>query len=218
MDRKNIKQSRHFFLILILALILFVPLFTLQGIGNFDFWWWMSVNLLILVTLGILTDKSLQAEIRKDVQSKVIQKILLGLLSAAILYGIFYAGNFIVRWMFDFAGENISNVYGFKGDAGTLKIGLLMLFIIGPGEELLWRGYFQGVLSSATGKYTGFIMAVLLYTLIHVATGNLILILAALAGGIFWGWMYLKYNSLLMNIVSHVAWDILIFLLLPLNG
>lgn len=217
MNRKNIKQSRNFFIILLLGLIFFIPLFTFRGLGSFDFWWWMSANLIILVTFGISTDKSLQVELKKDIQSKKTRKILLGLLSAAVLYGVFYAGNSIVRWLFDFAGENISNVYGFKGDAGSLRIGLLMLFIIGPGEELLWRGYFQGAFAASYGKYTGFVMSVILYTIIHLATGNTILILAALTGGIFWGWMYMRYKSMLINIVSHIAWDILIFLLLPLN-
>ncbi|MFO8235043.1 MAG: type II CAAX endopeptidase family protein [Bacteroidales bacterium] len=217
MDRKNIKQNNRFFVILFLALIIFVPLFTIQSIEGFDFWWWMSANLFLLVALIVGTDKSFQKEFKKDIQEGITKKILLGLLSAAILYAIFYIGNFVVRWMFDFAGENINNVYGFKGGAGALRIGLLMLFVIGPGEELLWRGYFQGAFAGTFGKYRGFVMGVILYTIIHLATGNTILILAALTGGIFWGWMYMRYKSMLMNIVSHITWDILIFLLLPLH-
>jgi len=218
MKRKNIQQNRFFYVLVILALAMFMPLFVYRAIGAFDFWWWMSANLVVLVTLGFVTDQSFQQELVRDIKANTGRKILFGILSAAFLYGVFYVGNFTVRWLFDFAGKDISSVYGFKGNAEALRVGLLMLFVIGPGEELLWRGYFQGVLSKSIGKHQGFLVAVLFYTLIHVATGNLILILAALVGGIFWGWMYLKYNSLLMNIISHVVWDIVIFLLLPLNG
>jgi hypothetical protein len=218
MTRKGIYKNRIFSLVVILALLLFIPLFVLRGIGAFDFWWWMSGNLVLLVTLVIATDKNYQNELIGDVKHKSAQKILFGFISAALLYGVFYIGNGLSRWMFDFAGRDISHVYDFKGDAEALRIGLLMLFIIGPGEELLWRGYIQGVLSKSYGKITGFLLGVFLYTLIHVATGNLILILAALVGGLFWGWMYLKYNSMLMNMVSHIVWDIAIFLLFPLAG
>jgi membrane protease YdiL (CAAX protease family) len=218
MNRKGIKQNKQFFLILILAVIMFMPMFVIRAIGNFDFWWWMSSNLIILVGLSFALDKTCQQEFISDLRSQIPRKILYGLLSAAVLYGVFYAGNSIVRWMFDFAGRDISNVYGFKGSADAMRIGLLMLLIIGPGEELLWRGYVQGTLSASLGKQKGFIIGVLIYTLIHIATGNFILIMAALVGGLFWGWMYMKYNSLLMNIVSHIVWDIVIFLLFPLNG
>lgn len=218
MTRRGIYKNRIFILVVILALMLFIPLFILRGIGAFDFWWWMSGNLVLLVTIVIATDKTYQNELAGDFKSHLFRKALLGIVSAVVLYGVFFIGNGLSRWMFDFAGRNISYVYGFKGDAEALRIGLLMLFIIGPGEELLWRGYIQGVLSKSLGKVTGFLLGVFLYTLIHVATGNLILILAALVGGLFWGWMYLKYNSMLMNIASHIVWDIAIFLVFPLNG
>jgi hypothetical protein len=218
MARRGFQNNPLFFITVILALVLFTPLFVLRGIGAFDFWWWMSTNLVILVTLTLTRDSSFRKELTVDITSQKGKKVLFGLISAFLLYLVFYAGNSIVRWMFDFAGRDISNVYGFKGDAGAWRVGLLMLFIIGPGEELLWRGYLQGTLASTLGKYKGYLFGVFLYTLIHVATGNLILIAAALVGGLFWGWMYMKYNSLLMNMVSHIVWDIGIFLLLPLNG
>ena len=218
MYRKGLKRNRFFIFMISLSLILFIPLFVIREIDGFDFWWWMSSNLVFLVLLGYTFDRSFQKELNHDLRSKIIKKTGAGILSAAVLYGIFYVGNVLVRYLFDFAGEDISNVYGFKGQAEEIRIGLLMLFIIGPGEELLWRGYIQGTFSAALGKYKGYILGVILYTLIHVATGNLILIAAALVGGLFWGWMYMKYNSLLMNMVSHIAWDIVIFLVFPLNG
>ncbi len=218
MQRKGVRNNPAFYIILILALTAFIPLFVYRGFGNFDFWWWMSANLLVLVSLGYFTDGSFRKELAKDFSKETPKKLLFGIISAVILYGVFFVGNHLVRWLFDFAGKDISNVYGFKGNAETIRIGLLMLFIIGPGEELLWRGYLQGVLAKSMGKYRGYLLAVAFYTLIHVATGNFILIMAALVGGLFWGWMYFRYQSILMNIVSHIIWDIAIFLVIPLNG
>ena len=138
-------------------------------------------------------------------------------MSAVLLYLLFFIGNYLSRRWFNFAGSGIEGVYNFKGNAAGFRIALLMLLVIGPGEELFWRGYLQRKLSLKTGKWVGLLLALILYTSVHIFTGNIILVLAAFICGLFWGWMYLKYNSMVINIVSHTVWDIVVFLLLPFN-
>jgi membrane protease YdiL (CAAX protease family) len=41
------------------------------------------------------------------------------------------------------------------------------------------------------------------------------LILAAAVCGVFWGGLYLRFRSPLLNIVSHTLWDLLVFVILP---
>jgi membrane protease YdiL (CAAX protease family) len=43
------------------------------------------------------------------------------------------------------------------------------------------------------------------------------LILAALIAGLFWGFMYYRYRSLLANVVSHTVWDVAVFLVFPFS-
>jgi membrane protease YdiL (CAAX protease family) len=105
-----------------------------------------------------------------------------------------------------------------KQDAAPIRIGLLMLLVIGPGEELFWRGYLQRRLGLKYGKMTGFILATALYTAVHIATGNMVLVLAAFICGVFWGWLYMRYKSMIINVVSHTVWDIGVFLLLPFSS
>ncbi|HNQ83389.1 MAG TPA: CPBP family intramembrane metalloprotease [Bacteroidales bacterium] len=146
-----------------------------------------------------------------------MKKIMIGLISAMVLYFVFFLGNYFSRLWFDFAGPGIENVYKFKGDAAGIRIAILMLLIIGPGEELFWRGYLQRKFSKKYGKWTGLIIALILYTGVHIFTGNFMLIMAAFICGLFWAWMYLKYESMLINVISHTAWDIVVFLLLPFH-
>jgi len=54
-----------------------------------------------------------------------------------------------------------------------------------------------------------------LYALVHVGSGNPMLVLAAAACGFFWGWLYMKTGSALLVIVSHTVWDIAVFLIVP---
>jgi len=212
------KATNDLYTIGFIGLLIFVPLFVFRNLGILDFWWWMSLNLILVVSLSLLRDRSFRKELVLDGSSQKGRKILWGVVSAVVLYLVFFIGNWLVREVFQFAPENIRNVYGFKGSASALRIALLMLLFIGPGEELFWRGFIQGNLAGLMGKTNGFLLAVLFYTLIHLATGNLILILAALAGGIFWGWLYMRYQSMLLNMVSHIVWDISVFLLFPFVG
>jgi len=202
--------------VLVLALILFIPLFATRGVGPLDFWWWIAGNIVLLLAVVQVVDGQWRRRLTADARDHPGRKIVLGLLSAAALYLVFWLGNQFTRAMFARAGGDISAVYAFKEQAPTLRILLLMVFIIGPGEELFWRGFLQHRLETAYSGPIGWLIATGLYTVVHVASGNPILVLAAGVCGLFWGWFYLRYRSMLLNVLSHTVWDIAIFLLLPL--
>jgi membrane protease YdiL (CAAX protease family) len=204
-------------LITVLAALMFSPLFVFRRVGPVDFWWWMSINLAVLLTIAMVTDREYYYILAKDFTTDIWKKLGTGLLSALILYLVFYLGNYLSRLWFDFASPGIDNVYKFKGDAAGIRIAVLMLLVIGPGEELFWRGFLQRKFSKQYGKWAGLIIALVLYTGVHIFTGNIMLILAAFICGLFWAWMYLKYESMLINVVSHTVWDIVVFLVLPFS-
>lgn len=210
-------NNRNLFLIIALASILFIPLFTFRAIGAFDFWYWMSSNLIIMISLSLFLDKNYRSFLQNDFRNRVMKKVSLGILSAILLYFVFYFGNIITRYLFDFAGQGIEKVYGFKGNATPIRIVLLMVLFIGPGEEIFWRGVLQRNLENRLGKWGGFLLGTLIYTGVHVFTGNIMLIVAALVAGLFWGYMFMRYRSMLMNVVSHTIWDITVFVLVPFN-
>ena len=204
--------------ITLFAVALFTIMFVFKQTGGFDFWYWMSSNLLILLTLVFILDGNNKKEIIRDVRENPFKKIFLGLIAALALFVVFYIGNILIRLIFERAGEGIQNVYSFKQEAAPWRIGLLMLLIIGPGEELFWRGYLQRRMGMKIGKMAGFLGATFLYTAVHIATGNVVLVLAALICGLFWGWLYMKYRSMIINVVSHTVWDVGVFILLPFTA
>jgi len=206
------------FAITALAVLMFSPMFVLRQVGPIDFWWWMTINLSVLLLISFVTDREYPYLLLKDLTKNTWKKIGIGLLSAFVLYLVFFIGNYLSRKWFNFASPGIEGVYNFKGDAAGIRIAILMLLVIGPGEELFWRGYLQRKFSQKTGKWAGLFIALVLYTGVHIFTGNLMLIMAALICGLFWGWMYLKYQSMLINVISHTVWDIVVFLLLPFSS
>lgn len=142
--------------------------------------------------------------------------LAIGLLSAAILYAVFVLGREVATRLLPFATGQIGAVYNNKALLAPGTIGLLIGLVIGPGEELFWRGFLQRELAGRVGPWRGYVLATLLYGLVHVFTGNVMLVVAALVAGTVWGWLFLRYDRLWPGIVSHVAWDLTVFLWLPL--
>ena len=194
---------------------LFMPLFATGGIGAFDFWWWMTANATLLTGLVVVMDGSWREAVRKDLRDGILFKIGLGLASAALLYAVFFVGNLLARWMFAFAAPGIDAVYGLKDGSSLLRVGLLIGLLIGPAEEWFWRGFLQRRLALRHGPWTGLAISTALYTGMHVTSLNPMLVLAAGICGLFWGLIYMRYRSLLMVTLSHLVWDLAVFVFFP---
>ena len=201
--------------IIIAAIALFGPLFVYRSLGPLDFWWWMSANLVILISWAAVISPAFRRSVAEDFRDGLPKKIALGLASAAVLYAVFLVGNIVSRRLFAFAGENIAAVYDFKSGIAPMRVWILMMCVIGPGEEIFWRGYLQRALAARIGKWPGLLLATALYAGVHAGSGNVMLVLAALICGLFWGWLYLRFNSITLNAASHTTWDAAVFLVFP---
>ncbi|MCS7170658.1 MAG: CPBP family intramembrane metalloprotease, partial [Candidatus Kapabacteria bacterium] len=96
-------------------------------------------------------------------------------------------------------------------------IALLLAVWIGPAEEVFWRGILQRYLQMRLQPIWGLLVATVLYALVHIWSGNPPLLLAAFAAGMAWGALFLWTGSLIPGIVSHALWDVLMFVVLPLQ-
>lgn len=199
----------------LLAAGLFVALFRCRRLGPVDFWSWLAANIVLLVVLGFVLDREYRARLLEDRRSGLAMKVTIGIVSAAALYAVFAVGRTAALLIFPFAKAGIGDVYALRAGASVLRVGLLIGLVIGPGEELFWRGFFQERAGGATRPAVGFVLTVMLYTAVHLASGNMMLVLAAAVCGLFWGWLYLAFRSPILNIVSHTVWDLLVFVFLP---
>lgn len=145
-----------------------------------------------------------------------VKDLLIGLGSAVVLYVVFYLGDFFSSLLFDFAKEQVGNIYQLKEGENPLFLSLLLVLLVGPAEEIFWRGYIQRTLGAKYGEWIAFIVTTLVYTLVHIWSFNFMLIMAAMVCGIFWGLLY-KYNKNLVTlIISHAVWDVSVLILFPI--
>ena len=192
---------------LALAAILWILIFLIR---LFDFWIMLAISTHILLLISVLINRSTwDAEIN-------VRMVLYGVLSAVLLYGFFYVG-FQVTRSNPMLSEGVSRVYELRSSVPSILIGSILVFPIGPGEEIYWRGLIQRRFAERLGANAGFLTATAAYALVHLPTLNPPLILAALIGGLVWGYLYRRTGSLVPAVISHVLWDLLIFVVAPLT-
>lgn len=177
-----------------------------------NFWVMMGTSVGFLGILSLILQRSPILS-----EKPTVNDILLGVGSAVALYAFFWIGNALSRAILPFAGGQITNVYGLRSQLSPAVIALVLLFVIGPGEELFWHGFIQDSFMAKFGRNKGYWLTVAIYAGVHVISGNFMLVMAALVAGLFWGWMYLKTGRLTPALISHALWDVAVMALFPIK-
>ena len=201
---------------IVLAFVLWIVMFVFQPL---NFWVLLTFSTSLLAAIAFALGRPLLSS-----REFTAKNLLLGILLAAFLYAIFYMGNQVLTiasrlfpaLLPDPAG-NIASVYANLGGLSPALVAFLLFFPIGFGEEIFWRGFVQRRFRERWSAGSAFVLTTLLYTGIHVPTGNPVLILAALTCGLFWGGFYWARGSLVPVLVSHVLWDPCIFVIWPIR-
>lgn len=193
---------------ILLAAVLWWIIFGLHWI---NFWLGMSIAATLLTAIAFLS-RGIPLK-RSDFS---VPAVVIGILSAIVLYGIFGIGYYISQILFGFATTEVSHVYAIRNEAHPFLISLVLLFITSPGEEFFWRGFLQRWTVKHLGLIGGWSVAAGIYAAVHIASGNFMLTMAALVAGAFWGGLYLLTDNLFICILSHAVWTVLIFILFPM--
>lgn len=194
--------------ILLAAIFWFLMFFPYPGL-NINFWMMMTAASLTLTLLAIYFGG-------KPDLTFSWRELLSGLGIAVVLWFVFWTGDKLSQLLFDFARPQVDLIYGIKGGTSPTLISLLLLCIIGPGEEIFWRGYVQRRLSARWSPNTGFLLATAAYTLIHIPSLNFMLVMAALVCGVIWGGLFRLFpRHFTAIVVSHALWDAAAFVWFP---
>lgn len=192
------------------AFVLWFFIFALP-VGNF--WLKLTGSASLLAAIGLVSSRN---ELKALFVFK-IRHLWVGTLSALILYGIFWVGKLAANLLFSFAPGQIESVYASKTQLDAVWIGLLLLLVMGPAEEIYWHGFVQRRLTGRYGATVGVLATAVVYTLVHVVSLNFMLVAAAGVCGLYWGLLFQREKNLIPLIISHALWDFLIFVLFPMK-
>ena len=87
-----------------------------------------------------------------------------------------------------------------------------------PGGGGVLAGLPAEALPGSFRRRPGIPLAAAVYAVVHAGSGNPMLVLAAAVCGLFWGYLYLRTDSVLLVAVSHTVWDLAVFVVFPFRG
>ena len=196
----------------LLAAVLWTIMFSPWTAPHVNFWVMMTCSGAALTIFTTWARPGWWKEVRLK-----FSDVALGIALAAALWGVFWLGEFFSTLLFDFARGQVDSIYGMKEGENPLVLTLLMLLIIGPAEEIFWRGFIQNRFSARWNPNIGFIVTTLVYSLVHLSKFNFMLIMAAMVAGLVWGLAYRLFPERLgAIIISHALWDCAVFIWFPI--
>ena len=131
------------------------------------------------------------------------------------LYAIFRAGDAVARRVMPDGAGDIDDIYALRVGHDPSQIAARLALVIGPAEELFWRGFVQRRLARDHGRWGAAARAASAYAGVHLAAGNPTLVGAAGVAGAYWSVLAAAGVDMESLVVSHVLWDIVIFLVAP---
>jgi membrane protease YdiL (CAAX protease family) len=146
-------------------------------------------------------------------------RVLLGAASAALLYGIFYAGAWAVSAYHPFGITSASetSIYSLiSSPSNPIYLQVLVLLFDSAGFEAFFRGVLQKRLSARFGLLAAPVVA-LLDAVIHVVTLNPLWAGATFVTDLIWGLTYHYGDGTQSSFTSHFMWDVAIFVLRPIT-
>ncbi len=129
-----------------------------------------------------------------------------GVLSGLVLYAVFWLGEQALVIVLPKLAVDVGDLYAVRGQTKPWFMPVV-LSIVAPGEELFFRGFLQ--------HRAGIAIALAAYGAVHLWERKLILVLAALLGGVWWGALLSWTGGLIAPVVSHFLWCMMIIVWLP---
>lgn len=193
------------------AAALWFVMFSPWTAPKLNFWYAMTFSAVVLTTLATAFCREWMRDVRFS-----LREVAAGLGIAFVLWWVFWTGDKLSGLLFSFERPQVEMIYAMKHDTPDVVIALLLLLLIGPAEEIFWRGFVQRRMMQKWGMNVGFLVATACYTAVHIPSLNFMLIMAALVVGFCWGLIYRLFPRYLAAlIVSHAVWDACAFVIFP---
>jgi len=204
--------------------------FSVERAGTLSFWVWAVLPSVAIAGLGLVRAHR-DGELRDwmkfvwgDPTRGIVSAAVLVLMSLTFVHVMAPAGSARESW--------VARLYLQFGDPTTLRehaLEVAATIVVAAGaEEIVWRGLVTRQIAEAVGSRRAWIWAAALYAVAYtptlftlsdaVAGKNPVLVLAALALGLFWGGMSRVFGRLVPGILSHAAFDWCVIMMFRLWG
>lgn len=109
-----------------------------------------------------------------------------------------------------------ADLYGRLDAPPGKRMALPIMAAVVVAEELVFRGLAYGQLRKRFSRPLAIAVAVLLYAVPQLASGSWLLPMLAIGCGLIWTWQRAHHGNLVVPTVTHLTWDLLAMVLVPL--
>jgi membrane protease YdiL (CAAX protease family) len=145
---------------------------------------------------------------RVDTRDGLRRPVVLPVVVGLGLGAVFVVGALVVRQV-DFLHDQVRDVVD-HADRGSLPLVVLVTLVNGVAEELFFRGAAYAAIPRHPVAWT-----TLAYTIATLATGNLMLVLAAALLGVVVGLERRATGGVLAPMLTHCTWSLVMLFALP---
>ncbi|SHG98440.1 hypothetical protein SAMN05443575_3016 [Jatrophihabitans endophyticus] len=146
---------------------------------------------------------------RNALRRPVLTPIALGLAASAV----FVVGAVVIRSI-EPLRDVVANVLE-HANQGNLALIAFVALLNGAAEEV----FFRGALYSAIGRRRPIVLSVIIYSIVTIATGNPMLVFAAVLMGTVFGLQRRASGGILASMLTHLTWSaVMLFALPPIIG
>jgi uncharacterized protein len=202
------KQALGLLIVIAGMLLLFVP----TGSPYFVYGVFTSTACMIFVALWL-------ADLRSLFRPSALT-VGLGILSALLLYAVFFGGNILIQNLKPLGIQQTSEsaIYALIS-SHEIVIQILILILDAIGFEAYFRGNLQNFLAERLSKDSVAIvfLPALIDAAIHTISLNPLWVITTFIADSVWGLTYFYTKDLSSSIISHFAWDVAIFVIFPIK-
>jgi membrane protease YdiL (CAAX protease family) len=143
--------------------------------------------------------------------------LVVGAVAAGVMIAATYGLYPLVGRGFVALASQVSALYAILRAAQPFWVRGALLPIMIISEELVWRGVVMTALCRRFSPTAAVLIGAAVYAAAHLPAGSLLLGMIALACGLFWSALRVWTGSVIPGLLSHLAWDFLVFLFYPLT-
>jgi membrane protease YdiL (CAAX protease family) len=190
---------------LIIAHILLLFSFSDKSI----FWYIFAASSLLLISFAMFQEDV-------DDEASFFKYIFIGTISGLLLFSIFWLGHAGLLFLHFPIENSVKRLYHWYAPSEFWQY-LALVLAAAPGEELFWRGFIQKRLLKHLSPIISILVGSVLYASVQIYSHELTLVFATFISGLAWGFLYYWKKSMPLVIVSHLIFDIMLFIILPLR-
>jgi len=176
---------------------------------------WLTTGLAAVIALAACLYVH-SAELKRLVVPHT-REVCLGIACGALMAGVTQLAYPIAKAVLPGLNDWVEPLYGNLRQPPGPYWALPILALVVVAEECVWRGLLIDMLQRCYADSQVVLLSTALYAVPHLCSGSWLLVGVVLVCGVIWSRLRVMTGSLVVPLLTHLIWDLGVFVLFPLD-